>query len=49
MAWFSLGFIFFLGIELKKKKLTDIRFLLAFPGLKERFLFNGFGFAINVC
>ena len=33
----------------KKKKLTDIGFLLVFPGLVEKALFNGFGFLINVC
>jgi hypothetical protein len=31
------------GLEFKKKKLTDIGFLLVFPGLKEQSIFNGFG------
>ena len=37
-SWFSFGILFFSGIGFKKKeKLTDIGFLLVFPGLEERY------------
>jgi len=42
-ANFSSDKYFFQRIKTKNKKLTDIGFLLVFPGLKELVFFLGFG------
>ena len=41
--------IFYAGIELNKKKLSDIGFLLVFPGFREWFFSMDLDFRINAC